>query len=148
MRLFSTGVLACLAALVTVGCQRMDVAKVTSKLRIGMSKAELDHVMRGEKFLKEQIVQLWPGQSEPETRATIHNDNLYESIYPKDLIDERLPIDGSVKVYSYLIEEDRAFANPISVEALFVFVDQKKDQVIGWADIRGLVEVRLWRDFF
>lgn len=142
------GVLTCLAAFAIAGCQRMDVAKVTSKLRIGMSKAELDRVMKHEKFLKEQIVQIRPGSDESETRAAVSSNKLYESIFPKDLIDEKLTFDGNIKVYSYLIEEDRAFANPISVEALFVFVDQKKDQVIGWADIRGLVEVRLWRDFF
>lgn len=142
------GVLTCLAALAIAGCQRMDVAKVTSKLRIGMSKAELDRVMKHEKFLKEQVVKIRPGSDESETRAAVSSNKLYESIFPKDLIDEKLTFDGNIKVYSYLIEEDRAFANPISVEALFVFVDQKKDQVIGWADIRGLVEVRLWRDFF
>lgn len=70
------------------------------------------------------------------------------SVEPKSLIETQLPIDGSVKAYSYLIKEERRFANPIYVEALFVFVDTKKDVVIGWADIEGLLEVRLWKDYF
>jgi hypothetical protein len=47
-----------------------------------------------------------------------------------------------------LIKEEHRFANTINVEALFVFVDTKKDAVIGWADIDGLVETRLWNDYF
>lgn len=131
-----------------VGCHRMDVGSVTAKLRIGMSKVELDQVMKGERFLKEQVVRNWPGKSEAETRAAIISNSIIKLISPEDLIRERLPFDGSVKAYSYLIRENRRFANPTNVEALFVFVDSKVGKVVGWADMDGLVEVRLWDDFF
>jgi hypothetical protein len=126
----------------------MNVEEVTSKLRIGMSKAELDKVMKGEKFLNEQVVNARPGSAEGETRAVVWNHRTYKVVHPENLITELMPFDGSVKAYSYLIKEERRFANPIDVEALFVFVDQGKGEVIGWADIRGLVEVRLWDDIF
>ncbi len=137
-----------LVALALTGCHRMNLADVTSKLRIGMSKAELDTVMKDEKFLKEQTVKARPGSTQEETRAFVWSIRTYELVHPKNLIMEQMPFDGSVKAFSYLVKEERRFANPIDVEALFVFVDQKKDQVIGWADINGLVEVRLWHDFF
>lgn len=141
-------ILVCIAMVASIGCHRMDVVEVASKLSVGMSKAELDSVMKSEKFLKEQTVQVWPGSNELQTRAAIRNNSSYKSIFPEDLIDERIPLDGSIKAYSYLIKEEQPFANPISVEALFVFVDEKTDRVIGWADIAGLVEVRLWHNFF
>ncbi|MBL0350737.1 MAG: hypothetical protein IPP68_10260 [Elusimicrobia bacterium] len=113
-----------------------------------MNKAEMDNVFHGEKFIKEQIVKPWPGCTAEETRAYLRSLMRTNSVEPKSLIETQLPIDGSVKAYSYLIKEERRFANPIYVEALFVFVDTKKDVVIGWADIEGLLEVRLWKDYF
>ncbi|MBL0059330.1 MAG: hypothetical protein IPP35_09525 [Elusimicrobia bacterium] len=145
---FYKGVQIILAALTVVGCHKMNVTEVTSKLRVGMSKAELDTVMKGEKFLKEQTVKTRPGNTVEETRGYLWALNTYEVIYPRNLITEQIPFDGSVKAYSYLVKEERRFANPIDVEALFIFVDQKKGEVIGWADIRGLVEVRLWDEVF
>lgn len=143
-----TIILTCLAMVSMLGCHRMNVAEVTSNLRIGMSKAELDGVMKHEKFLKEQIVKAYPGRTEKETRAATWNFRTYKLVYPKNLISELLPFDGSVKAYSYLVKEERRFANPIDVEALFIFIDQKSGDVIGWADISTLVEVRLWDDVF
>lgn len=131
-----------------MSCHRMDVGAVTTQLRIGMSKADLDGVMNGEKFLKEQIVQAWPGQSEEETRAFLWSVRRSKFIKPEDLLKKQMPFNGSVKAYSYLIKEERRFANPIYVEALFVFVDNKTEKVIGWADIEGLMEVRLWENYF
>ncbi len=148
MRSFPAKILACLVILAMTGCHKMNVREVTSRLKIGMSKTELDNVMKGEKFLMEQIVKVYPGRTEQETRAAAWNYRSYESVDPKNLITEILTFDGSVKAYSYLIKEERRFANPIDVEALFVFYDQKKGQVVGWADVRGLVEVRLWREVF
>lgn len=148
MNSFSKRFLICLVSMVMVGCHKMNVDDVTSKLRVGMSKVELDSVMKSERFLKEQIVQARPGSTGEEERALVWNHRIYESIHPKNLITEQIPFDGSVKAYSYLIKEERRFANPIDVEALFVFVDQKNGEVIGWADIRGLVEFRLWDEIF
>ena len=141
-------ILACLVMLAMIGCHKMNVEDVASKLKVNMSKAELDEVMEGQKFLKEQVVKTYAGRTEQETRAAILNFRTYKFVYPKNLITEQLPFDGSVIACSYLIKEDRRFANPIDVEALFVFVDQKKDAVIGWADISTLVEVRLWDEIF
>lgn len=131
-----------------IGCHRMEVGSVTAKLRLGMNKAELDQVMKGEKFLKEHVVKARPGSSEAEERAVVLNHRKYLSVNPPNLIREQMPFDGSVKAYSYLIKERRPFANPIYVEALFVFVDAKKDEVIGWADIGNLAEVHLWDEIF
>ena len=148
MRTKVSGFLIVAAFLGAVGCHRMDVGSVTANLHIGMSKVELDQVMKGEKFLKEQVAKNWPGKSEAETRAAIISNSIIKLISPEDLIRVRLPLNGSVKAYSYLIEEKHRFANPINVEALFVFVDSKEGKVIGWVDMDGLVEVRLWDDFF
>jgi hypothetical protein len=131
-----------------VGCHRMNVGAVTAQLRIGMSKAQIDQVMKGEKFLKEQTLALNPGRTEGEMRASVWDNHTYKSYYPDNLINQKLTFDGSMKAYSYLIKEERPFANPIYVEALFIFVDSKKDEVVGWADIAGLVEVRLWDEIF
>jgi hypothetical protein len=137
-----------MAVLALAGCHKMNVSEVTSRLKVGMSKAQLDTVMKEERFLKEQVVKTYPNRTDQETRAATWNFRTYKIIHPENLITEQMPFDGSVKAYSYLIKEDRRFANPIDVEALFVFVDQQKEEVIGWADIRGLVEVRLWDDIF
>jgi hypothetical protein len=126
----------------------MNVGAVTAQLRIGMSKAELDQVMKAERFIREQVVKVRPGSNEIHTRAAIRNNKIYKYVSPEDLVEARLPFDGSVTAYSYLIKEEHRFANTINVEALFVFVDTKKDAVIGWADIDGLVETRLWNDYF
>jgi len=131
-----------------VGCHRMNVAEVTSNLRIGMSKMELDVVTQDEKFLKEQVVMVRPRSTEEDTRAAVWSNKTYELVYPKDLIQDQLPFDGSVKAYSYLIKEERSFANPVYVDALVVFFNEKKGEVVGWAVVNGLIEVRLWHDFF
>lgn len=132
----------------TIGCHRMNVDSVTAQLRVGMSKGELDQVTKGERFLKEQKLVLNPGRTEGEMRASVWDNHTYKSFYPESLIKQQLTFDGSMKAYSYLIKENRPFANPIDVEALFVFVDTKKDAVVGWAVIAGLVEVRLWEETF
>lgn len=148
MRSFTLKTIPFFLILAMIGCHKMNVKEVSSRLRIGMSKAELNNVMKGEKFIMEQVVKVYPGRTEQETRAATWNYMKYELVVPENLIKEILPFDGSVKAYSYLIKEERRFANPIDIEALFVFYDPKKDQVIGWADIGGLVEVRLWREVF
>jgi hypothetical protein len=130
------------------GCHRMDVGAVMSKLRLGMNKTELDEVMKGEKFLKEQVVKARPGSSEAEERAVVVNHRKYLTVNPPNLIREQMPFNGSVRAYSYLVKERRPFANPIYIEALFVFVDANKGEVIGWADIGNLAEVRLWDEIF
>jgi hypothetical protein len=131
------------------GCQReMDVKAVTARLRIGMTKGELDQIMKGEKFLKEQVVKAYPGRTEKETRAAVWNHNTYVFVQPQNLVTEQLSFDGTVKVFSYLIKEERRYANPVYVDALAVFVDVRKDKVIGWAHLGGLVEVRLWDDLY
>lgn len=148
MRTKVGGILLIAIMTAVVGCHRMDVRAVTAKLLVGMGKVELDQVMEGERFLKEQKLVLNPGRTEGEMRASVWDNHTYKSFYPESLIKQQLTFDGSMKAYSYLIKENRPFANPIDVEALFVFVDTKKDAVVGWADIAGLVEVRLWEETF
>jgi hypothetical protein len=148
MRTKISGFLFVMAMTVVLGCHRMNVDSVKAQLRIGMSKAELDQVMKAERFIREQVVKVRPGSNEIHTRAAIRNNKIYKYVSPEDLIEVRLPFDESVTAYSYLIKEEHRFANTINVEALFVFVDTKKDAVIGWADIDGLVETRLWNDYF
>ena len=130
------------------GCQGMNVKGVTSKLRIGMNKVELDQVMKGEKFLKEQTVQLYRDSTEQQTRAVVWNEQRYEFVVPEDLITKRLTFDGSVNVYSYLIKETRRFANPVTIDYLAIFYSQKEGKVIGWAQMEAAGEVRIWGDKF
>jgi hypothetical protein len=148
MRTKFSGILLAMSMAFAVGCHRMNVNSVKAQLRIGMSKAELDRVMKGERFIRGQVVKVHPGSNEIHTRASVRNNMIYKYVSPEGLIETRLPFDGSVTAYSYLIREEHRFANTINVEALFVFVDTKKDGVIGWADIDGLVETRLWNDYF
>lgn len=131
-----------------VGCHRMNVDSVIAQMRIGMKKAELDQVMKAKRFVKGQLVTIRPGSNEAHTRAAVRNNKIYKFVFPENFIETQLSFDGSVTAYSYLIKEEHRFANTINVEAFIVFVDTKKDAVVGWADIDGLVETRLWPDYF
>ncbi|MCG3206392.1 MAG: hypothetical protein KCHDKBKB_03128 [Elusimicrobia bacterium] len=131
-----------------VGCHQMNVEEIMSRLRIGMTKAEMKDALKGEKFLKEQTVKAYPNSTEQETRATVWNHRHYEFVYPEDLILKKVPFDGSIKVYSYLVKEEKNFAVPVIIDSLAVFYDQGNDQVIGWAHLSTSGEVRIWRDEF
>ncbi|MBL0350918.1 MAG: hypothetical protein IPP68_11185 [Elusimicrobia bacterium] len=94
-------------ALMGTACRHcMNVGAVTAQLRIGMSKAELDQVMKAERFIREQVVKVRPGSNEIHTRAAIRNNKIYKYVSPEDLIEVRLPFDESVTAYSYLIKEE------------------------------------------
>lgn len=137
----------CLLILVFSGCYEEKVKEAASKLQIGMTKARLDQIFIGVKFLKEQTVLMYPNANESRMRGTLWNDKHYESFYPKDLID-KLSFDGNIKVYSYLIRREKVYANPTFVDYIAVFHNQKEDKVIGWAHLRVAGDVDTWPDKF
>ncbi|MCG3206394.1 MAG: hypothetical protein KCHDKBKB_03130 [Elusimicrobia bacterium] len=140
--------LSCATLMVLIGCHQMDVKEVTSRLRVGMNKEEMQTALEGEKFLKEQIVNVYPGSTEQQTRGSVWNNQHYDFVYPENLILEKLPFDGSVKILSYLIKEEKRFAVPVSIDHLAIFYDQNKNQVIGWAHLTTAGEVRTWDELF
>lgn len=136
-----------MALVFLAGC-KMNVKEVTSRLRIGMTKMEMEMSLKGEKFLKEQTALVYPKSTEAETRASVWNNQHYEFVYPEDLITKRLTFDGNIKVYSYLIKKEKKFAVPVTIDYLSIFLNRKEDQVIGWAHIRMDGEVNTWDDKF
>lgn len=141
-------ILLCLLVLFSSGCYEEKVKEATSKLKIGMTKTELDHLFKDLTFLKEQTVLVYPNLTEAQTRALIWNERHYKDIHPKDLIANQLTFDGSIKVYSYFVREERSFANPTLTHFVAVFLNQKEDKVIGWGYLTTNIEPRLWDDKF
>jgi len=139
--------LPCVALVFLAGCE-MNVKEVTSRLRIGMTKVEMEASLKGQKFLKEQTAVVYPKSTEEETRASVWGDQHYEFVYPEDLIAKQLSFDGNIKIYSYLIKEKRKFANPISIDYLAVFYNVREDKVIGWAHMQTLGEASGWSEKF
>jgi hypothetical protein len=142
-------ILPCFLFLFSVGCDEYDpkAKAVAEQLKVGMSKSELDQLCKDLKFLKEQTVLVYPNSNESKTRAVMWNDQHWESIYPKDLIDQ-LTFDGNTKVYSYLIKREKVYANPVSIDYLAVFYNQNADKVIGWGHLRTSGDVETWDDRF
>lgn len=129
------------------GCYEDKVKEATSNLKIGMTKVELDHLFKDLKFLKEQTVSMYPNADEKMMRATLWNNQHYESLHPDNLID-KLTFDGNVKVYSYLIREKKIYANPPLIDHVSVFYNQNEDKVIGWGHLRTSGDIDSWRDRF
>lgn len=133
----------CLTALTVAGCRDVNVEQVTSRLRVGMNKTELDRELKGMEFLKEQTVILYPNTTEEKMRSLIGPDNPEEYWYPKDLAN-RLSFDGKIKVYSYLVKNKYVFANGWFINYLAVFFDKEKDSVVGWGYFKTIGEPRTW----
>jgi hypothetical protein len=127
-------------------CHGQKAASV-DHLRIGMTKVELDEAFKDVVFLKSQVVSPYPDSNEKEMRAALRHDHHYESLTPPDIVD-RLAIDGTVKVYSFLIRRKASWPNGWRTDYLAVFHDGKDDKVIGWAKMSSGVEPRVWRDRF
>jgi hypothetical protein len=136
-----------MALVFLAGCE-MNVKEVTSRLRIGMTKMEMDQCLKGQKFLKEQVALIYPNSTEEKTRAAVWSGQEFKFVYPEDLIAKRLTFNGDVKVYSYLVKEKRKFAVPISIEYLAIFYNKRDGKVIGWAQIRTVGEASGWNDKF
>jgi hypothetical protein len=126
----------------------MDVKEAVDRLKIGMTKAELDKAFKKVQFLREQVVMVYPGQTEEGTRANVWNNRDYEEVNPKDFITHQLAFDGNTKVYSYFVSRKKKFANPDTITCIIVFVDQKADRVIGWACLSTWIDPKNWHDLF
>ena len=138
----------CLILSTVAGCRTMNVEEVAARLRVGMSKAEMDGVMKGQKLLKEQTVSLYKNSTEVQTMSAVWNDHTYKFVYPEELVTKQLTFDGDLKVYSYLIKEEKSFAVPVVIHYLAVFYSQKEGKVIGWAQMEKMGEARTWTDKF
>ena len=137
----------CLLLLFLFGCYEEKVKEATLHLKIGMTKAELDQTCKDLKFLREQTVSMYPNATETMMRATLWNNQHFESRNPENLIDQ-LTFDGNIKVYSYLIKREKVYANPTFVDYLAIFHNQKEDRVIGWAHLKIAGDVDTWHDVF
>ena len=93
------------------GCYEDTVKQAASKLQVGMTKSELDHVLKDVKFLKEQSVVVYPNSTEEKTRASFIGNNHYEYRNPENVID-LLTFDGNTKVLSYLIRREKNLRQP------------------------------------
>jgi hypothetical protein len=129
------------------GCYEQKVKEAADRLKTGMTKAEMDQVTEDLKFIKEQSVMLYPNTAESRMKGIFRHDKKYERLHPEDLID-KLTFDGNIKVYSYFVREERAFANPTTTHYLAVFHNQVEDKVIGWGLFSTHREPRIWDDKF
>jgi len=129
------------------GCYEEKVKEAASKLQIGMSKAQLEAIVKELKFIKEQTVTMYPNSNEEQMRASLANNKNYEYQTPENLIDI-LTFDGNIKVYSYLIRKDKVYANPPTLRYLAIFYNQKEDKIIGWAQMRTSGDIDSLRDKF
>lgn len=131
-----------------VGCYEGKVKAVSAGLKIGMSKMEMDHLVRELKFLKEQTITLYPNATETEMRSTFTHDQQYEYLEPEDLFQRQVSFDGNIKVFSYLIKESHKFAAPVVIDYLAIFYAQKEDKIIGWGHLQTMGEVESWGERF
>ena len=129
------------------GCYEMDVQEAVSKLKIGMTKAELDKAFKKLTPLRERTVNIRPGITEVQSRA-ISSSQGFEEVHPEDLVRKQLVYDGNTKVYSYLVKTVKKFANPDRTTYIAVFVDQKTDRVIGWGILEDIMNPKDWDEFF
>jgi hypothetical protein len=148
MKLFNSFCLS-LVLVGQVGCTSTQILeKAISKLRLGMSKPEMEEVLDDWKFLKEQTVIAYPGSTEQETRAVAWSTKTNVLVFPENLITEQLPFDGSIKVRSYLIKRDKMFAVPVVLDYLAIFYNKETEKVVGWAHLREMGEVKDWPEEF
>jgi hypothetical protein len=129
------------------GCYEMDVKEAVSKLKIGMTKAELDKAFKKVTLIKVRTVNIRPGITEEQSRA-ISSSQGFEEVHPEDLVTKQLVFDGNTKVYSYLVKTVKKFANPDRTTYIAVFVDQKTDRVIGWGILEDIMNPKDWDEFF
>jgi hypothetical protein len=129
------------------GCYEMDVQEAVSKLKIGMTKAELDKAFKKVTLIKVRTVNIRPGITEEQSRA-ISSSQGFEEVHPEDLVTKQLVFDGNTKVYSYLVKTVKKFANPDRTTYIAVFVDQKTDRVIGWGILEDIMNPKDWDEFF
>jgi hypothetical protein len=129
------------------GCYEMDVQEAVSKLKIGMTKAELDKAFKKVTLIKVRTVNIRPGITEEQSRA-ISSSQGFEEVHPEDLVTKQLVFDGNTKVYSYLVKTVKKFANPDRTTYIAVFVDQKADRVIGWGILEDIMNPKDWDEFF
>jgi hypothetical protein len=61
-----------MALVFLAGCE-MNVKEVTSRLRIGMTKMEMDQCLKGQKFLKEQVALIYPNSTEESLERLLRN---------------------------------------------------------------------------
>ena len=125
----------------------MDVQEAVSKLKIGMTKAELDKAFKKVTLIKVRTVNIRPGITEEQSRA-ISSSQGFEEVHPEDLVTKQLVFDGNTKVYSYLVKTVKKFANPDRTTYIAVFVDQKTDRVIGWGILEDIMNPKDWDEFF
>jgi len=129
------------------GCYEMDVKEAVSKLKIGMTKAELDKAFKKLTPLRERTVNIRPGITEVQSRA-ISSSQGFEEVHPEDLVRKQLVYDGNTKVCSYLVERRKVYMNPDETTYIAVFVDQKGDRVIGWGLLKTELVPEYWDEFF
>jgi hypothetical protein len=145
--LISLGIIVVALNLASIMLHKTCVEKAYAKLRIGMTKNEIDGLFKGCKFIMKQTVVLYPNSSEQEMRRTFSDNEVYEDLYPKDLI-ERVTFTGNIKVFSYLIRERMTFANPVIVYYAAIFYDESNDRVIGWARMSKSGDIGTWNEKF
>ncbi len=134
----------------TSGCgfiyeKKIDAAY--SKLKIGMTKSEIDNAFKDVKFLKEQAITRYPNATDGIMKSSLFKDHVYDDLYPKDIF-ESVTFDGNVKVFSYLIKKRLNWPNGWIVYYVTIFYDSKSNKVIGWAKIGTYGEANTWRDNF
>ena len=125
-------------SIVLSGCgnpiHEYKINKAYSQLKMGMTKSELDNLFGKSNALKDRTVLRSPEVTEEIKRLSLQNNYSYKDLYPKDIFDN-IPLDGSVKVFSYLINKKSIWPNGWSTYYAAVFYDTKKHKVIGWAKI-------------
>lgn len=125
-----------------------NVNNAYSKLKIGMTKVELDKAFKNVKFLKEQTVVKYPGSSGEDMRHVFEKYNHFEDIYPKDIF-RKISYDGSVKVISYFVKKDIAWPNGWTIHYISIFHDIQNNKVIGWSKLQNNSNiVRNWDEKF
>ncbi|MBL0350917.1 MAG: hypothetical protein IPP68_11180 [Elusimicrobia bacterium] len=140
-------IFAFLAFISMSGCQAKDPKVISSHLKIGMTKAELNSALKEESFLREQLVAVYPNRSVKEMKGIIGPHDPSEWCYPETLGDQ-LRFDGNEKVFSYLIHKKYVFANGWFFDYLAVFYDQKNDKVVGWGFFHEIGKPETWNDNF
>lgn len=124
---------------------QIDVAY--SRLQLGMTIKEVDSIFKKATFLKEQAVILYPNGSEGTTRRSLKTNNIYKDIYPSNLV-EIMPLDGSIKVNSYLEKKVLNWPNGTFIHYIAVFYDTKTGKIVGWAKLSTSLPLENWSDRF
>lgn len=149
-RIISYTALGLIIAFFISGCVFMyekNVNDVYSRLKLGMTKSELDGLFKTVKFLKEQAIIKYPNISDSSMRTSLLKDHYYDDLYPKTLF-ENISLDGNVKVFSYLIKKELNWPNGWIVSYVAIFYDKKSGKVIGWGKISTYGKASTWQNNF